>query len=69
MNLASGKMHFRLYSDRQARCNQLPYDRRCQKRGFLDKGETYRAIQKDGLNFVSLYIKNRTSDNYDVKYI
>jgi len=26
-------------------------------------------IQKDGLNFVSLYIKIRTSNKYDVNYI
>jgi len=26
-------------------------------------------IQKDGLNFVSLYFKIRTSDKYDVNYI
>jgi hypothetical protein len=29
----------------------------------------YRVIQKDGLNFVSLYFKIRTSDKYDVNYI
>jgi hypothetical protein len=29
----------------------------------------YSVIQKDGLNFVSLYIKIRTSDKYDVNYI
>jgi len=29
----------------------------------------YSVIQKDGLNFVSLYLKNRTSDKYDVNYI
>jgi len=29
----------------------------------------YRAIQKDGLNFVSLYFKIRTSDKYGVNYI
>jgi len=27
------------------------------------------VIQKDGLNFVSLYFKIRTSDKYDVNYI
>jgi hypothetical protein len=27
------------------------------------------VIKKDGLNFVSLYIKHRTSDKHDVKYI
>jgi len=26
----------------------------------------YSVIQKDGLNFVSLYLKIRTSDKYDV---
>jgi len=26
------------------------------------------VIQKDGLNFVSLYFKIRTSDKYDVNY-
>ena len=26
----------------------------------------YSVIQKDGLNFVSLYLKMRTSDKYDV---
>jgi len=26
-------------------------------------------IQKDGLNFVNLYLKIRTSDKYDVNYI
>jgi len=26
-------------------------------------------IQKDGLSFVSLYFKIRTSDKYDVNYI
>jgi len=26
-------------------------------------------IQKDGLNFVSLYFKIRSSDKYDVNYI
>ena len=34
-----------------------------------DKCELYRVIQKDGLNFVSLYFKIRTSDKYDVNYI
>ena len=29
----------------------------------------YRAIKKDGLNFVRLYFKIRTSDKYDVNYI
>ena len=29
----------------------------------------YSVIQKDGLNFVSLYFKIRTSDKYDVNYI
>jgi len=29
----------------------------------------YSMIQKDGLNFVSLYFKIRTSDKYDVDYI
>jgi len=29
----------------------------------------YRVIQKDGLNFVSLYFRIRTSDKYDVNYI
>jgi len=29
----------------------------------------YSMIQKDGLNFVSLYFKIRTSDKYDVNYI
>ena len=29
----------------------------------------YRVIQKDRLNFVSLYFKIRTSDKYDVNYI
>jgi hypothetical protein len=28
-----------------------------------------RVIQKDGLNFISLYFKIRTSDKYDVNYI
>jgi len=27
------------------------------------------VIQKDGLNFISLYFKIRTSDKYDVNYI
>ena len=27
------------------------------------------VIQKDGLNFVSLYFKIRTSDKYDINYI
>jgi len=27
------------------------------------------VIKKDGLNFVSLYFKIRTSDKYDVNYI
>jgi len=27
------------------------------------------VIQKDGLTFVSLYFKSRTSDKYDVNYI
>jgi len=29
----------------------------------------YSVIQKDGLNFVSLYFRIRTSDKYDVNYI
>jgi len=29
----------------------------------------YSVIKKDGLNFVSLYFKIRTSDKYDVNYI
>ena len=29
----------------------------------------YRVIQKDGLNFVSLYFRIRTSDRYDVNYV
>ena len=29
----------------------------------------YSVIQKDGLNFISLYFKIRTSDKYDVNYI
>jgi len=29
----------------------------------------YSVIQKDGLNFVSLYLKIRTSDKYDINYI
>jgi len=29
----------------------------------------YRVIKKDGLNFVILYFKIRTSDKYDVNYI
>jgi len=29
----------------------------------------YSVIQKDGLNFVSLYFKIITSDKYDVNYI
>jgi len=29
----------------------------------------YRVTQKEGLNFVSLYFKIRTSDKYDVNYI
>jgi hypothetical protein len=29
----------------------------------------YSVIQKDGLNFVSLYFKTRTSAIYDVNYI
>jgi len=29
----------------------------------------YRVIQEDGLNFVSLYFKVRTSDKHDVNYI
>ena len=29
----------------------------------------YSMIQKEGLNFVSLYFKTRTSDKYDVNYI
>jgi len=29
----------------------------------------YRVIQQDGLNFVSLYFKIRTSDKYDINYI
>jgi hypothetical protein len=28
-----------------------------------------RVIQKDGLNFVSLYFKIRTSDKYDANYV
>jgi len=29
----------------------------------------YSVIPKDGLNFVSLYFKIRTSDKYDINYI
>jgi len=29
----------------------------------------YSVIQKDGLNFVSLYFKIRTSNKYEVNYI
>jgi len=29
----------------------------------------YSVIQKDGLSFVSLYFRIRTSDKYDVNYI
>jgi len=29
----------------------------------------YSVIRKDGLNFVSLYFRIRTSDKYDVNYI
>jgi len=29
----------------------------------------YSVIQKDGLNFVSLHFKIRTSNKYDVNYI
>jgi len=29
----------------------------------------YRVIEKDGLNFVSLYFKIRTSEKYDLNYI
>ena len=29
----------------------------------------YSVIQKDGLNFASLYFRIRTSDKYDVNYI
>ena len=31
--------------------------------------QIYRVIQKDGLNFVSLYFTIRTSDKYDINYI
>jgi hypothetical protein len=34
-----------------------------------DEMRMHKLIQKGGLNFVSLYIKHRTSDKYDVKYI
>ena len=33
----------------------------------VEKNSKYRMIQKEGLNFVSLYFKIRTSDKYDVK--
>jgi len=36
---------------------------------FLATYFKYSVIQKDGLNFVSLYFKIRTSDNYDVNCI
>jgi len=29
----------------------------------------YSVIKKDGLNFVSLYSRIRTSDKYDVNYV
>jgi hypothetical protein len=29
----------------------------------------YRVIQKGGFNFLSLYLKIRTNDRYDVNYI
>jgi hypothetical protein len=29
----------------------------------------FRVFKKDGLNFISLYFKIRTSDKYDVNYI
>ena len=35
----------------------------------LDRVSFYAVIQKDGLNFVSLYFKIRTSDKNDVNYI
>jgi len=35
----------------------------------MDLHSKYRVIQKDGLDFVSLYLKIRTSDKYDVNYI
>jgi len=35
---------------------------------LLHTMQKYSVIQKDGLNFVRLYFKIRTSDKYDVNY-
>jgi len=36
---------------------------------LLQMERKYSVIQKDRLNFLSLYFKIRTSDKYDVNYI
>jgi len=51
------------------KCVEVPYRMTSLKSVFVIVSYIYSVIHKDGLNFVSLYFRIRTSDKYDVNYI